>query len=116
MTPAHWEALKARAQRVIERTLAELPPDLRDAAQKVPCLFESQSEEDPEILGLYAGDFIPGEVSAANGPIILYLATIEELCLDELEDFADEVRLTYLHELGHHFGWDEGDLEERGLD
>ena len=34
---------------------------------------------------------------------------------DEDADFEDEVRLTYLHELGHHFGWDEGDLEERGL-
>lgn len=24
-------------------------------------------------------------------------------------------RLTYLHELGHYLGWDEGDLERRGL-
>jgi len=116
MNPAHWETLKARAQRVIESTLAELPPDIRTEAQKVPCLFESQSEEDPDLLGLYAGDFMPGEVSAANGPIILYLESIEELCRDEGEDFAVEVRLTYLHELGHHFGWDEGDLEERGLE
>jgi predicted Zn-dependent protease with MMP-like domain len=26
------------------------------------------------------------------------------------------VRLTYLHELGHFLGWDESDLEIRGLD
>ncbi len=116
MNPAHWEELKARAQRVVEDTLAELPPEIRDEAQNVPCLFEPQSEEDPDLLGLYAGDFIAGEISGANGPIILYLAAIEDFCLEGGEDFEDEVRLTYLHELGHHFGWDEGDLEERGLE
>ena len=42
-------------------------------------------------------------------------AAIDEFCADEGEDFDDEVRLTYLHELGHHLGWDEGDLEARGL-
>jgi len=26
------------------------------------------------------------------------------------------VRITYLHELGHYLGWDESDLEARGLD
>jgi predicted Zn-dependent protease with MMP-like domain len=26
------------------------------------------------------------------------------------------VRLTYLHELGHYFGWDEDQLTSRGLD
>ena len=113
--PPHWEVLKELAQRVIEKTLAELPANVYAEAQKVPCLFEPQSEEDPDLLGLYAGDFIPGEISEANGPIILYLATIEDFCLDEGEGFADQIRLTYLHELGHYFGWDEGDLEERGL-
>jgi len=116
MNPAKWEALKARAQRVIDQTLAELPSDILAEAKKVPYLFEPYAEEDPDLLGIYAGDFMPGEMSAANGPIVLYLAAIEEFCLDEEVEFADEVRVTYLHELGHHFGWDEDDLEERGLE
>jgi predicted Zn-dependent protease with MMP-like domain len=41
--------------------------------------------------------------------------TIEEFCVEEGGDFTDEVRVTYLHELGHHLGWDEDDLEGRGL-
>ena len=114
MNPIHWEALKAQAQRAIEATIAQFPPEIKEEAQKVPYLFEEDCKDDPEILGIY-GHFMPGEVSDANGPIILYLGTIEAFCLDEGEDFATEVRLTYLHELGHHFGWDEGDLEERGL-
>ena len=114
MTPARWEELKAQAQAVVDKTIAKLPPDVLAEAQKVPVLFHEFCEEDPEILGIY-GHFEPGEVSPANGPIILYLVTIDDYCADEGEDFADEVRLTYLHELGHHLGWDEGDLEARGL-
>jgi predicted Zn-dependent protease with MMP-like domain len=115
MNRAAWETLVAEASRVIEATLAELPPEIRQEAGQVPCLFERICIEDPEILGTY-GHFVPGEVSEANGPIILYLETIDDLCADEDADFADEVRLTYLHELGHHLGWDEDDLEARGLD
>jgi len=114
MTPARWETLKARAQGVIEKTIAELPPDIQAEARKVPCLFEPENAEDPDLLGIYC-EFEPGEVSEANGPIVLYLATIDDYCFGEGEDFATEVRLTYLHELGHHLGWDEGDLEARGL-
>ena len=115
MNAAYWEELKAQAESVIEKTIAELPPEVRAEAQKVPCLFEKVCKDDPEILGTY-GHFMPGEVSEANGPIVLYLATIEDYCEEEGEDFEEEVRLTYLHELGHHFGWDEDDLEERGLE
>ena len=114
MTPARWEKLKARAQGVIEKTIAELPPEVLAEAQKVPVLFEERCQQDPDILGTY-GHFTLNEVGEANGPIILYLATIDDYCAEEGEDFAAEVRLTYLHELGHHLGWDEDDLEARGL-
>lgn len=114
MNHEHWEALRARAQMVLDCTIAELPPDILAEAQKVPCLLQRECGEDPDILGRY-GHFEPGQISPANGPIILYLATIADYCHEEDEDFDEEVRLTYLHELGHHLGWDEGDLEERGL-
>lgn len=114
MNPARFEKLRARAEAAIAATQKELPPDVLEEAKKVPVILDHVCEEDPEILGYYHF-FEPGEVSAANGPIVLYLETIDAFCLDEGADFEDEVRLTYLHELGHHLGWDEGDLEERGL-
>ena len=110
-----WDRLLAAAQKVVETTMAELPPEVAAEARQVPVLFEEESEDDPEILGRY-GNFEPGEISEANGPITLYLRTIEAFCDEEGEDFAEEVRITYLHELGHHIGFDEGDLEERGLE
>jgi predicted Zn-dependent protease with MMP-like domain len=114
MNRAKWERLERSAREAVEEALAELPAEIHGAARGIPCLFQEWSQDDPDLLGLYA-DFAPGEVSEANGPIILYLAAIDNFCDEEGEDFATEVRLTFLHELGHHFGWDEGDLEERGL-
>ncbi len=114
MKAKHWEKYCAEAQRIVAATIAALPKEIRAEAAQIPCLFEEYCPDDPEILGIY-GHFLPGEMSEANGPIILYLLAIEEFCRDEEADFAEEVRTTFLHELGHHFGWDEGDLEVRGL-
>ena len=114
MNLENWETLRARAQLVVDCAIGELPPDVQVEAKKVPCLFQMECEEDLDILGSY-GHFEPGEVSEANGPIILYLLAIQDYSYDEEVDFDEEVRLTYLHELGHHLGWDESDLEERGL-
>lgn len=115
MGPHHRDQLLAIAARVVEKTIAELPPEVREEARQVPVLFEEECYDDPEILGRY-GHFERGEISDANGPILLFLGAIDDYCADEDEDFATEVRVTYLHELGHHLGWDEGDLEARGLE
>ena len=114
MKPDVWESIKARAERVVGRTITELPPEVLAEAQKVPVLFEHECIDDPEILGTY-GHFSLNEIGEANGPITLYLLTIKDFCEEEGENFDHEVRLTYLHELGHHLGWDEDDLEARGL-
>ena len=107
--------LRRIAGLVIEATLRELPTPLAKEAREVPCLLEDSSEENPDLLGLYE-NFSTDEGPVAKGPIILYLQAIEEYCREESLDFEEEVRVTYLHELGHHFGWNEAELEERGLE
>ena len=92
MKRAHWDRLEKAARHVVAETIAELPPEIREEAARLPCLYQEWCEQDPELLGIYS-DFSPGEVSEANGPIILYLAAIEEFCRDEGSDFEDEVRL-----------------------
>ena len=114
MNPDDWDELQERAEQVVNATIAELPPEVRAEAEKVPCLFEVENANDPDILGTY-GHFSLNEIGEANGPITLYLLTIKDFCEEEGENFDHEVRLTYLHELGHHLGWDEDDLEARGL-
>jgi len=113
------------AEQIVATTLDGLPTVLQHAAREVPVCFENwPSEElvadglDPDILGLFVGS---PRHERANDPgpppqIILYLENI----LDESEaaetTFEEEVRRTYLHELGHYLGLDEEALAERDLD
>ena len=48
--------------------------------------------------------------------IILYLDNLWDLAEGDPAIFAEEVRTTYLHELGHFLGFDEDDLTLRNLD
>jgi predicted Zn-dependent protease with MMP-like domain len=113
------------ARRIVVETLHRLPAELREAARQVPVCFEDDPDGaliedglDPGILGLFVG--VPRHEHAHNpGPppqIILYLANIRDEAADAGTSFAEEVRRTYLHELGHYLGLDEEDLADRDLD
>lgn len=113
------------AQRVIAETLGELPAELRAAAQSVPVCLEDWPDDAlvddglaPDILGLFIGAPRHEQEYAAGPPsqIILYLENILAECEDAGTKFDEEVRRTYLHELGHYLGLDEEDLTERDLD
>ena len=47
--------------------------------------------------------------------ILLFLENLWDFAGEDEEIFRQEVRTTYLHELGHYLGLEEIDLEERGL-
>jgi hypothetical protein len=48
--------------------------------------------------------------------ILLFLDNIWDLAEADESNYRDEVRLTYLHELGHYLGWNEEEIAQRGLD
>lgn len=110
-----WESLFERAEKVVNSVIQSLPAELRERADNIPCLFEKwpDSQLADGTLGTYTG-FEHGHVSDQNGPIVLFLGAIYNYCAEE-DDFEEEVRMTYLHEFGHHLGMDESDLEDRGL-
>lgn len=117
-----WSKLERMAGAVVKTCLDELPDPLRASAAAVPCLYHRYHPNaphiDPEAMYML-GEYIAfGEDNGSvdgSGIIALYLGAIAWYCEDEGLDFEDEVRTTYLHELGHHFGWDEGEVEVRGL-
>ena len=105
---------------------SRLPPEIRPLARDVPVHYEHAPAADvlaegfePDILGLFTGT-PHGEELSQNNPsppqILLYLESLWDFAGEEVETFQEEVRLTYLHELGHYLGWDEDDLTARGLD
>ena len=118
----NWNRLQTLAEVEITATLAELPKPLREQAEKLPVTFElAPSVElqavgiESDTLGLFTGaEFADGE--AFLPPQII-------LCLHNLREFAEgkeaahreEVRTTFLHELGHFLGLSEDELTDRGL-
>jgi len=113
------------ARRIVVQTLHHLPAELRDAARQLPVCFEDEPSADliadgldPDILGLFVGAPRHEQIHDPGPPpqIILYLENILDECEDAGTTFAEEVRRTYLHELGHYLGLDEDALAERDLD
>lgn len=110
---------------VVGGTQRQLPPEIRPLARGVAVHYEAKPRPEvladgfePDILGLFAGD--PHGAIAYDNPIppqiLLYLDNLWDFAEGDVDVFRDEVRTTYLHELGHYFGWDEGDLTARGLE
>jgi predicted Zn-dependent protease with MMP-like domain len=109
-----WEELTTRAQQAVDSAQAELPEDIRAAALEVPTLFQEWHPTKSRVLGVYY-DNRSHDLTVRKGPIVLYLRAIEAYARRQFETFEEQVRGTYLHELGHHVGWNEGQVRERGL-
>jgi predicted Zn-dependent protease with MMP-like domain len=123
MTPA---ALTHLAAHVVAAVCAELPEPLHAFAKKLPVAYPQHptpeilgEEFEPDILGLFVGSphgLDRGDNNDVPAQIFLFLGNLWDFAEEDEDTFADEVRLTYLHELGHYFGWDEDDLAARELD
>jgi predicted Zn-dependent protease with MMP-like domain len=111
-----WEKLASTANEVIEKTIGQLPPELKKEAEEIGWSWFKWSADAgaDNLLGHFWG---PSRNQSAYGgvAIILYLGNLSAYCAEHGLDFEDEVRTTYLHELGHYLGFNESDLEERGL-
>ena len=116
----------AASTKEVEATIRRLPEPVREFARKIPVHYEARppahiiAEGFPEdILGLFDGS-AHGEEISQDQPmppqISLYLDNIWDFVEQDREAFLGEVSITYLHELGHFFGWDEDDLAARDLD
>jgi predicted Zn-dependent protease with MMP-like domain len=121
---SRWKKLLAVAQAEVEATLAALPAPVRRQAAPLPVSYEACPREhqlgenyDPDLLGLFVGPpLAEPEESPLPPQIILFLDNLWDFAGEDEEFYREEVRTTYLHELGHYLGLDEIDLEERGLE
>lgn len=119
-----WNRLKELAREAIETTLAELPVPLREHAQKLPVTFETAPNKvlqddgiEADTLGLFVGNEFAGDgTGVMPSQIILFLENLWDFAESDEKTFCDEVRTTFLHELGHFLGLGEDDLTERGLE
>ena len=113
------------AQAEVSAALADLPPNLHDKAQALPVTYEPKPtpgmiDDDITIdtLSLFCGEALNDPPSNLPVPhqIILFLENIWDFAGAREKLYRHEIRTTYLHELGHYFGFDEDELTARGLD
>jgi predicted Zn-dependent protease with MMP-like domain len=111
------------ASQEIEQIRSELPDSLRDALGGVAIVLEEFPSPEHEAdgvesdqLGLFEGSDATDSASPQMPRIVLWLGNLWDLAEAEEDAYREEVRVTFLHELGHYLGLDEGDLTERGLE
>lgn len=124
-----YHVSKARFAALVERALEELPEQFRAVLEEVPVQIETRPpkrllrslgmDDDELLLGVYQGASLlhRGEAEGRGSPVpnhILIFQEDIELVSDTEADLSREVRTTVLHEIGHHFGMDEDDLDALG--
>jgi predicted Zn-dependent protease with MMP-like domain len=124
---AHHVSREKFAQ-LVERAIARLPRPFADALEdevrieirERPTRQQLRSlemDDDELLLGLYEGRPLTErsiETSGAMPDVIFIFQEDCELVSDSEQQLVEEVRTTVLHELGHHFGLDEDQLDELG--
>lgn len=112
MSPEDFDAL-------VDRALDEIPDELAGLVRNVVVLVEAEPPEgEPsDLLGLYEGVALterwgdpmmslPDRIFVFRGPLL-------EMC-ESVEELEDEVRITVVHEVAHHFGIDDDRLHDLG--
>jgi predicted Zn-dependent protease with MMP-like domain len=102
----------------VRRALESLPPELRQAMSNVEIVVEEENREDPDLFGLYLGVPLTERGGDYGGvlpdKIAVYRAPLQEEFGDDPAVLEDEIRITVLHEIAHHFGIDEDRLADLG--
>ena len=120
-----FERLLTIATSVVKSILLSLPEDLREEASacrlelaEMDAIMDIDEELDPHLLGLFEGNTRgdPMPESPEEMPRIrLFLDNLWDVSNGELETYRYEVRITFLHELGHYLGLDEEEVAALGL-
>lgn len=106
-----------RFEELVSDALDLIPQKLAAAAKNVVFFVEDRHPEDPELLGLYEGTALTERDSTYAGVlpdhITIYRESLLEICESE-DEVVEEVAVTVIHELAHHFGIDDDRLHELG--
>ena len=108
---------RLRFEELVSDALDEVPEQLTRLMDNVVVLVEDRDPEDPTLLGLYEGVALTERGHDYGGMlpdrITLYREAILHICETE-DDVVDEVAITVVHEIAHHFGIDDARLHELG--
>jgi predicted Zn-dependent protease with MMP-like domain len=109
---------RQRFEELVADALDEVPAELLRLMDNVVVLVEDDPPpEDPDLLGVYEGHALTERGYDYTGVlpdrITIFRRPILAVC-DSEEDVVDEVAITVVHEIAHHFGIDDKRLHELG--
>ncbi|MDG4790839.1 metallopeptidase family protein [Micromonospora sp. WMMD1102] len=109
---------RERFEELVAEALDEVPEELLNLMSNVVILVEDDSPEDgPELLGLYEGHALTSRgwdyAGVLPDRILIYRRPILRIC-DNEDDVVDEIAITVVHEIAHHFGIDDDRLHDLG--
>ena len=105
---------------LVAEALDQVPPELAQLMDNVAVFVEDEPPpDDPELLGWYEGTPLTERDSAYAGVlpdrIVIFRGPTLRLC-ETPEEVVEEVGITVVHEIAHHFGIDDERLHELGYD
>ena len=114
------EMTRKAFEEAVSEALDLIPPELADQMDNVVVLVEDDPPpgEEPDLLGLYEGvalterdgwwaaGSLPDRITIFRNPTLAICETVEEV--------TEEVAITVVHEIAHHFGIDDERLHELG--
>ena len=109
---------RERFEELVGDALDAVPAGLLDLLENVVILVEDDPPpDDPDLLGVYEGHALTERGWDYSGVlpdrIVIYRNPILAISEDD-EDVVDEVSVTVVHEIAHHFGIDDHRLHELG--
>ncbi len=114
------EVTRAEFEDLVAEALDLIPPELAALLDNVVIVVEDEAPaDDPELLGLYSG--IPltergtGYAGVLPDRITIFRLPTLAIC-ETREDVVEEVEITVVHEIAHHFGIDDDRLHELGYE
>ena len=106
-----------RFDELVSDALDLVPPKLAAVMNNVVVLVADRHPDDDELLGLYEGVALTERDSHYAGSlpdtITIYRDALLDIC-DGDEQVVEEVKITVMHEIAHHFGIDDDRLHELG--
>lgn len=121
------------AHELVATVLGELPENIRKKLEEVPIILEdlpelsmiqeSSGQIRPDTLGLYSGSTVASDSQGGFSPhdgmptgavIRIYRRNLERMSRNK-KNLVEQVKITLLHEIGHHLGLDEEDVDRLGL-
>ena len=106
-----------RFDELVSDALDLVPPKLAAVMNNVVVLVADRHPDDDALLGLYEGVALTERDSHYAGSlpdtITIYRDALLDIC-DGDEQVVEEVKITVMHEIAHHFGIDDDRLHELG--